>query len=244
MQLRFPTALAIVGLLPLCAIAQQQQQASPPPQPPPHTDEKPTDKPPEPTDKRIYGVLANYRTAGAMAVYQPITTRQKFKIAAGDSFSWNIFLLSGAFAGLAQLEGTNPSFHQGLKGYAHYYWTAMIDQALGNYMTEAILPSMLHEDPRYFRLGEGSPGRRVGWAVKQIFWTRKDNGGYEFNFSEIGGNAIATAISNAYYPDSRSAEDNLQKWGTQVGTDLVSNILKEYWPDFKRKVMHKNAHNE
>lgn len=205
---------------------------------------KPTSKPSEPTDKRIYGVLANYRTAGAMAVYQPITTAEKFKIATGDSFSWNIFLLSGGFAGLAQLEDSNPSFGQGLKGYGHYYWTAMIDQALGNYMTEAIFPSMMHEDPRYFRLGEGSAKTRTWWAIRQIFWTRKDNGGYEFNFSEIVGNATATAISNAYYPDTRDAADNLQKWGTQVGTDLLSNVLKEYWPDFKRKVLHKDARNE
>ena len=242
---RAPIALFTLASFRVLALAQDaQQQPTAPPQPPPHTDEKPTNNPPEPADKRIYGVLSNYRTAGAMAVYRPITTREKFKIAEGDSFSWNIFLLSAGFAAMAQLENTNPSFHQGVKGYAHYYWTAMVDQALGNYLTEAIFPSLLHQDPRYFRLGEGSAGRRIGWAVKQIFWTRKDNGGYEFNYSEIGGNALATAISNAYYPDSRTVGDNLQKWGTQVGTDLISNILKEYWPDVKRKMRHRKPGNE
>ena len=202
---------------------------------------QPTNNPPAPDDKRIYGVLANYRTAGYMQKYEPITAKEKFKIATGDSFSWNIFLLSGAFAGLDQIEDTNPSFHQGLKGYAHYYWTAMIDQALGNYMTEAIFPTLLHEDPRYFRRGEGGAFMRTRWAIGQIFWTRKDSGGYEINYSELAGNAVAAGISNLYYPDSRTASQNVEKWGTQVGTDLISNVLKEFWPDFKRKVLRKQA---
>jgi len=222
----------------LCA---QEQPTVAPPQPPPHTDEKPTNNPPQPEDKRIFGVLPNARTAGFMAVYKPITTRQKFKIAEQDSFGWNILLLSGAFAGLAQVERTNPSFGEGVEGYAHYYWTAYIDQGIGNFMSEAIFPSMLHEDPRYFLKGEGSTKSRIGSAIRQIFWTRKDNGGHQINFSELGGNAVATAISNAYYPDSRTARQNLEKWGTQVGTDALSNVLKEFWPDVKRRLSKKNA---
>ncbi len=173
-----------------------------------------------------------------MAVYRPITSKEKFKIAAQDSIGWNIALLAGAFAGLAQIEATEPSFGQGMAGYGRYFGTAYADQFIGNFMTEAIFPAMLHEDPRYFRVDEGGARHRALGAIAQIFWTRKDSGGREFNYSEIVGNATATAISNAYYPDTRDVADNLQKWGTAVGTDLVSNVLKEFWPDFKRKVLH------
>lgn len=222
------------------------QQAPPtgePPQPMPGTPKTPQNNPPGPQDKRIFGVLPNYRTAGAMAVYSPITPGQKFKIAAQDSIGWNIALLAGAFAGLAQIEASEPAFGQGVAGYARYFGTAYADQFIGNFMTEAIFPTMLHEDPRYFRIESGSAKHRIGGAVAQIFWTRKDKGGHEFNYSEIVGNAVGTAISNAYYPNTRDVSDNLTKWGTAVGTDLVSNILKEYWPDFKRKFLHKD-HNE
>ena len=222
--------------------ASSGQQAPPtgqPPPPPPGTPEKPQSNPPQPADKRIFGVLPNYRTAGRMAVYRPITPAQKFKIAAQDSVGWNIALLAGAFAGLGQLEASEPSFGQGVAGYSRYLGTAYADQFIGNFLTEAIFPTTLHEDPRYFRVDTGTASHRIGGAILQIFWTRKDSGGGEFNYSEIIGNAVGTAISNAYYPDTRDVHDNLQKWGTAVGTDLVSNILKEFWPDFKRKFLHK-----
>lgn len=240
-------ALAVIVSLPgIAQTAQDQPAATPriepgtvaPAQPPPGTPEKPTNNPPKPEDTRIYGVLANYRTAGYMAKYEPITAKEKFKIATGDSFSWNIFLLAAGFAGIGQLEDSNPSFGEGVKGYAHYYWTAMVDQAVGNYMTEAIFPTMLHEDPRYFRRGEGSAWVRTKWAVGQIFRTRKDDGGYEFNYSEIVGNGVAAAISDAYHPNARDVSDTIENWWVYVGTDTISNVLKEYWPDFKRKVLH------
>jgi hypothetical protein len=74
---------------------------------------------PEPPDKRIFGVLPNYRTANSDIPFQPLTAKQKFGIAMKDSFDWPIIPLSGAFAGLYQLENSNPSFGQGLQGYAH-----------------------------------------------------------------------------------------------------------------------------
>ena len=239
---RVAVTVASFALLAFPALLRAQEQPSvAPPQPPPHTDEKPTNNPPEPSDKRIYGVLPNARTAGFMAVYKPITTREKFKIATQDSLGWNIALLAAGFAGIAQLEDTNPSFGQGVEGYAHYYWTAFLDQGVGNYMTEAIFPTMLHEDPRYFVKGEGSTKSRIAWSIRQIFWTRRDNGGYEVNYSELGGNAVATAISNLYYPDSRTPGQNAEKWGTAVGTDMLSNVLKEFWPDVKRHFSKKSA---
>lgn len=71
--------------------------------------------------------------------------------------------------------------------------------------------------------------------------TRTDAGRQRFNFSEVVGNCIATGISNAYYPDSRNVTDNLQKLGIQLATDPFSQVMKEFWPDVKRRLFHRNA---
>jgi hypothetical protein len=99
-------------------------------------------------------------------------------------------------------------------------------------MTEAIFPTLLHQDPRYFRKGSGSGWSRFRYAVGKTFWTHRDSGGMQFNYSEIVGNSVAVAISNAYYAGNRTAA----KLGLQVGIDTAANILKEFWPDVQRKI--------
>jgi hypothetical protein len=191
-------------------------------------------------DKRVFGVLPNYRTANESAVYTPITAKQKFTIGAKDSFDYPLVLLAGVFAGLGQLTNENPSFGQGLAGYGRRLGTAYADQAIGNMMTEAIYPSLLREDPRYFRRGHGSLGSRTWYALTRVMVTRTDSGGTRFNFSEWVGNATAAAISNSYYPDNRTASANVAKVGEMVGTDAISQVLKEFWPDIKQKLFHRH----
>jgi hypothetical protein len=109
-------------------------------------------------------------------------------------------------------------------------------------MTEAIYPTILHQDPRYFRRGTGRGWSRLAYAVGQIFWTHADSGHTQFNFSEVVGNSTAVAISNAYYADNRTFSNGVSKLGVQLGVDMASNILKEFWPDLDRKFSRKHAH--
>jgi hypothetical protein len=197
-----------------------------------------TEQTPPPPDKRIFGVLPNYRTANATTVYMPITVEQKFTIAAKDSFDYPLLGLAAFIAGEGQLTNAHPEFGQGWAGYGRRVGTSYADQAIGNMMTEGIFPSMLHEDPRYFRRGYGSFWSRTVYAATRVFVTRTDSGGTRFNFSEVLGNAAGTAISNAYYPDSRDVSDNVGKLGEQIGIDAVSQVLKEFWPDVKHKLFH------
>lgn len=218
-------ALLSVSLA-ISALAQDANTQPPPPdQPPP--------------DKRVFGVLPNYRTTNESAVYTPITVKQKFIIGSKDSFDYPLVLLAGALAGVGQLSNQNESFGQGTAGFARRLGTAYGDQAIGNMMTEAIFPSMLHEDPRYFRRGQGSGWSRFGYALSRVLVTRTDAGGRRFNYSEVLGNATAVAISNSYYPDNRTAGANAAKLGEQIATDAVSQVLKEFWPDIKRKLFHR-----
>ncbi len=192
-------------------------------------------------DKRIFGVLPNYRTAEGSVPYSPITVKQKFTIATKDSLSPPSYVLGGLFAGLSQFNNSNPSFGQGVEGYAKRYGTNTGDQVIGNYLTEAIMPSLLHEDPRYFRKGHGSGAGRVLYALSRVLVTRTDSGSTRFNFSEFIGNGAVASIGNLYYPDDKGFSPTMQRMFTQIGTDAISNVLKEIWPDVKRKYLHKGA---
>jgi hypothetical protein len=182
------------------------------------------------SQKRIFGIVPNNRTSDKKE-HETLTPREKFSIAVEDDFDRGTFMLAAGFAGYAQLGNSTPSFGRGVKAYARYYVAAYADQAVGNVMTEAIFPVMLHQDPRYFRRGTGSRWSRLGYAAGQIFVTHSDSGSTQINFSELLGNLTAVGIANAYYPDNRDVPDNALKFGIQIGTDMTGNILKEFAPD-------------
>jgi hypothetical protein len=194
--------------------------------------------------KRIFWIIPNFRTSATLAKYTPLTAGQKFKIAAQDSFDRGTFALAALFAGEGQVRNSDPSFGQGVKGYARYFGTSYVDFAVGDYMTEAVYPTLLHQDPRYFRRGKGSIASRFAYSAGQIFFTHGDSGRTQFNFSEIAGNATAVAVSMAYYPDNRNVRDAVSGLGVQLGVDMTSNLLKEFAPDITRKFSRKHRKSE
>jgi hypothetical protein len=194
-----------------------------------------SDSNPETESKRIFLIIPNYRTVPTIRDFKPLTPGEKFKIATEDSFDRGTFALAALFGGQAQLTNANRAFGQGAAGFGRYFGASFGDFAIGNYMTEAIYPTILHQDTRYFRQGTGTRWSRFGYAVGQIFWTHGDSGRTEFNYSELVGNSTAVAISNAYYSDNRTASNAVSKLGMQIGVDMAGNILKEFWPDFERK---------
>lgn len=192
-------------------------------------------------DKRVFGVIPNNRTTSGTAPYEPITAGHKIVIAFKDSFDWPSYVTGAAFAGIYQLANSNPSFGQGAEGYFHRFATSSSDQIVGNLMTEGFVPALFHQDPRYFMLGPsgGTRKHRLWHALISTSVAPMDSGKRTFNFSEWGGNAFAAAVGNAYYPDGRSVEDNVQRWLTSIGTDTLSNVMKEFWPDVKNWWKHK-----
>jgi len=191
-------------------------------------------------DKRIFGIIPNFRTSPTLEEYKPLSPKEKFKIAGLDAFDRGTIALAAAFAGGGQISNAESGFDQGVAGYARYFGTAYADFLIGDYMTEGVYPTILHQDPRYFRKGRGSGVSRFGYAVGQIFWTHKDSGGTQFNYSEVVGNSTAVAISMAYYPDGRTAANAVTALGTQLAVDTASNILKEFWPDLERRLSKKH----
>jgi hypothetical protein len=253
----FAVALAMAP----CLLAQEASSDAAGQQDPPAAETKPQQTPPAgqesaqqtppanpldqepPGGKRVLGVLPNYRTASADLEGTTLTAKQKMTIAAKDSFDYPLALLAAAYAGLDQLTDSDPSYGQGMEGYAKRFGAWYADEAIGNMFTEGVFPSLFHQDPRYFRRGPqwGGAWKRTGYALAQVVVTHKDGGGYQFNYSEWVGNAAATAIGNIYHVDDRNASSNAYKLLEQVGTDAVSQVIKEFWPDLKKKWFHKGS---
>jgi hypothetical protein len=184
--------------------------------------------------KRIFWIIPNYRAVSASTKLPPLSTKTKFWLATQDSFDYSSFVLAGLLAGYNQAVNSSPEFHQGLAGYGRYYWHSFVDEAVGNYFTEAIIPVVAHQDPRYYTLGHGGFVHRAGYAVSRLLITRTDSGGQTFNFSEISGNLMGAGVSNIYYPaQERTFGKTAEKWGTQIGVDGIANLLKEFWPDIR-----------
>ncbi len=188
------------------------------------------------TGKRIFGVLPNYKTVEKMSsAYEPLSTHAKFVIATKDSFDWPEFFVAGAMSGLNQISDQDEEWGQGLKGYARRYGASLADQAISNYLTEAILPSVLHHDPRYFRLGQGSAAHRILHALSWVIISKTDSNHNTLNVSELLGSGASASIGLLYYPaEERGGGAVRDRFITQVSFDAASSVLKEYWPDIRR----------
>jgi hypothetical protein len=187
--------------------------------------------------KRILWIIPNYRSVSANTHLPPQGLKEKFWLATQDSFDYSSFIMAGILAGTGQAKNSVPEFRQGAAGFGRYYWHSFADQAVGNYMTEAIVPAATREDPRYYTRGHGGLFRRSGYAFSRLLVTRTDSGGSSFNFSEIVGNGAGAGISDLYYPaPERTWTKTGQKWLTQVAIDGVFNVFKEFWPDIDRSV--------
>ncbi len=163
---------------------------------------------------RIFEVMPNYGTVENAKDLPPISTGQKYP----------------------------KRWGQGWDAYGKRFGASFADNSIGTYMTTAVFPSLLHEDPRYYQLGRGGFRRRAYHAVNRLFVTRTDSGHDRFNYSESVGNAVAAAISNIYHvPEDRTASRNATTFAFLIVYDGLSNGLKEFWPDIRRKVFHKNT---
>ncbi len=191
---------------------------------------------------RIFEVLPNYGTVENAKELPPLTTGQKFRLATAGVFDWGAYPFNGILSGIAQAKNDPKEWGQGWSAYGKRYGTSFADNSLGTYMTTAIFPGLLHEDPRYYQLGNGRFAHRAYHAINRLFVVRTDSGHQRFNFSESAGNAVTAAISNAYHvPEDRTASRNATTFAFLILYDGLNNELKEFWPDIRRKVFHKNT---
>jgi hypothetical protein len=186
---------------------------------------------------RIFWTMPNFLTMENGDKIPPLSAGQKFKVVGRSLIDPSEFVLIGFVAGLGQASDSNPTYGQGAQGYAKRYGTSYADNAVENLMASAVLPSLLHQDPRYYQLGHGSFVRRAGHALARVVITRTDSGKKQFNYSEVFGAGIAATISTyTYHPESERSFGNVAGvWSTQIGWDLATYMIKEFWPDLRKK---------
>jgi hypothetical protein len=192
---------------------------------------------------RLFFALPNFLTVENVGQIPPLTSGQKFKVVAQSSFDYVEFPWYGFLAGISQAQNSEPGYGQGAAGYGKRYGAAFADGTIENFWTSAILPSVLHQDPRFYQLGKGGFWHRTGYAVSRIFVTRSDSGQSQFNTSEILGSAISATISTySYHPEAdRTLSNTASVWGTQIGYDTITIVVKEFWPDIRRKISRKKT---
>jgi hypothetical protein len=189
------------------------------------------------SNDRLFWVLPNFLTIDTADTVPLLTARQKFETTARGLIDPSEFVMQAVVAGLGQASNSIPQYGQGFEGYAKRYATAYADNAVENIITSAVLPSVLHQDPRYYQLGHGGFARRTLHAFSRLFITRSDSGDEEFNYSEVVGAGMAAAISDyGYHPSGDQSFGNVANvWGTQMGIDFMTYMLKEFWPDLRHK---------
>jgi hypothetical protein len=249
--------------------APAQSQTSPAAQQAPADKDKPTGtdkkgqdasttqgKVPGTSSDRLGYILPNFLTLENGGTPPPLTWKQKYEAVARGTFDpvqypWWAFLAS-----LDQAANSDAQLGQGWKGYAERYGLVAGDGIIENFMTQAVFPSILRQDPRFFQTSQGSFVHRSGYSITRIVITRGDSGHRQFNYSEIFGSGFAAAISTySYHPRSafistpsnphefvdsdRTFRNFASTWGTQVSLDTMTIVIKEFWPDIRRKIPHK-----
>jgi hypothetical protein len=193
--------------------------------------------PPE-QSSRILWIAPNFGAVTAGVQFKPMTAKEKFKLATNDTFDYTGFVWTGILAGQSMAMRNYPEFGDGMAAYGNYYWHEFVDGASGTYFTEAIVPVLTHQDPRYFTLGRGGFLKRLGYALSRTVVTKTDSGRNAFNWSELGGNGAEAALANLYYPaQERGVSSTMINWGEQMESAALNNVAKEFWPDFRHDIL-------
>lgn len=178
--------------------------------------------------QRVLGIVPNFYSSYIWDA-APLTTRLKFDLAFRSTIDPVAFLLAGGVAGVEQAHNTFPGYGSGPEGYAKRYGAAYADNVIGRMVGSAILPSLLHQDPRYFYKGKGSVRSRALYAIGATFIARSDNGRLQPNYSHILGNFAAAGLSNLYRTDGdRSATLTIRNGFIITGTNAVGNLVREF----------------
>jgi len=160
---------------------------------------------------------------------EPLSAKMKFHLAYKSLTQPTFFAREAAWAGILQARNKPDEWGQGAKGYGKRLGAGFADGATGSLITNAILPSLLHQDPRYFYQGTGTKASRARHAMLAPFICKGDNGEWQPNYSQWGGSLISYSISTAYYPSSdRTAEHVFGTFGIDMGLHVVSSLAQEF----------------
>lgn len=192
--------------------------------------------------KRILGIMPNYRAVSAGAIPPPPTPREAFKIATENSFDYSSYVFVGLTSLIAKGEDAHPDLGKGPEGYWAYAWRGFVDKTDGNYWVIFALPTVFHEDERFYARGEGRKFNRGVYAATRVLITPDYHGRNTFNASELLGRGIGQGISLTYYPSGdRTVADFAEKYGYALMRDAATNAFREFWPDIAAHLFHRHS---
>ncbi len=221
--------------------AQKQNQSSSSSAAQAPADNTPAVHTPPPEPKRILGMMPNYRAVSAGVRPPPPSNREAFMIATENSFDYSAFVFVGITSLLAEGTEAHPELGQGVRGFWAYSWRGYLDKTDGNYFVDWAMPTVFHQDERYYAMGQGRIVKRGIYAATRIFITPDYQGRNSFNTSEILGRGISQAISLAYYPsESQTAGAYTAKFAYALGRDALTNVFREVWPDVSAHFSHRH----
>jgi hypothetical protein len=178
--------------------------------------------------QRVFKVIPNFYSSYIWNA-APMTPKQKFGLALRSTTDPVAFAVTAGVAGVEQWHNTFPGYGGGTDGYLKRYGATYADNMIGRMIGSAALPSLLHQDPRYFYRGNGSIKSRAWYAVSQAFVCRGDDGGTEPNYSHIVGVFAAAGISNLYRaPADRSASLTVRNSFIILGGSAATNLVREF----------------
>jgi hypothetical protein len=190
--------------------------------------------------ERIFGVVPAYSVTDAQNA-PPLTSRQKFQLFVSGTLDPFPFVAYAIQAGVEQAGNAHSDYGQGAAGYAKRFGAALADGTSARFFGTYVFPSLLHQDPRYFRKGGGNSWSRVGYSMSRGFVTRADSGSTQPNWSNIVGKFTAAGLSNLYYPaDDRGGSLTLSRVGISLSYQMLGNLAIEFWPDIHRKLLGGN----
>jgi hypothetical protein len=195
----------------------------------------------EQEQQRVVGILPSFNVSYRSDAVS-LTAKQKLGLAFRSSTDPVAFAVAAAAAGYHEVGDDDTGFGWGAEGFGKRWGAAYLDAFDGAMIGNGILPAILHQDPRYFRLGHGSTTHRLLYALMTNVMCKHDNTGkWEPNYSNVTGNIISGAISNLYYPSENSGIGQTFTNGFLVTAEGgFGSIFQEFWPDISRKFLHKD----
>jgi hypothetical protein len=226
-----------------CSVA-MAQQSQPEPAPDAPAQSQPTQTTSQPSNPIQSGVVLFKLLQQKSLVFPdlatsqgPMSSWQKFKLAANNSISLSTIGAALIGSGYGQATNRPSGYHQGAEGYAKRFGADMARSASYNLFGNFLLASALHEDPRFFVKKNLSFGQSVKYAAVRVVYTSTDAGEKQINYSGLIGPLMAEGLANAYYPDkNRTAGGTLTRYAVDLGWRFGGNLLRQYWPTLNRRL--------
>jgi hypothetical protein len=190
--------------------------------------------------QRVLGVVPMFSVTNRQNA-PPLTPSQKFHLFVKGAFDPFVYVAAGLQAGVGQATNQFEGYGQGASGYGKRYGAALADGISSQFFSNFCYPVLLKQDPRYFRLGEGTVKHRTGYAMTQEFICHRDKGGRAFAWSNALGAISTGGLSNVYYPESdRGLGLTMSRAGIALMWGTVGCLFDEFWPDIHDKLFHKH----